>query len=78
MKLKGEQWEVDEADEDAFRVALVDELHDSKTPFDANEFQAVLARELGVFAKGEEYDYSKDMKHAYTNSLKQTTEDKIF
>jgi hypothetical protein len=47
-------------------------------PFSVEDFQKVLVKELGVFKEGEEYDYSKDMKHAYQNSLKTSTEQKIF
>ena len=37
-----------------------------------------MVKELAVFGEGEEYNYSKDMKHAYQHSLKTNTESKIF
>merc|ERR1719378_699445 len=55
-----EPWDVDEEDEEAFRLGLVAELEDSKTPFNIEDFHAVLNKELGVF-KGEKYDVAKDL-----------------
>ncbi len=77
-KAKCEQWEVDEDDENIFREALLQEMLEANTPFDVDSWPDIMARELGVFSKDEEYDYSKDMREAFSNSLKQTTEQRIF
>ena len=37
-----------------------------------------MVKELAIFDEGEEYSYSKDMKHAYQYSMKTNTETKIF
>ena len=78
VKNLGEQWEVDEEDPDAFRLALMTELQTKTSGFDIEDFHKVLSKELGVFEQGEKYDYVKDMKHAYQNSLRTSTEAKIF
>jgi hypothetical protein len=64
-KSKNEPWDVDEEDEEAFRQGLVAELEDKKTPFNIEDFHAVLNKELGIFSKGEKYDVAKDLKEAY-------------
>lgn len=69
---------MDEEDEDSFRVAMMQELEENQSIFKAEDFQEVLDKELGVFKKGEKYNYVKDLKDAYNRSLKTSTEDKIF
>lgn len=74
----GEVWEVDPEDEEAWRAAVYDDLVGEKTPFDVSAFDAVLDKELGVFQKGEKYDFVKDLKDAYKDSLKTPLEARIF
>merc|ERR1712070_363390 len=72
-------WDVDPEDEDAWRAALLDDLvKGERTPFKVEEFQAVLDKELAVFKNGEKYDYVKDIKDAYKESLKAPLETRIF
>jgi hypothetical protein len=78
FKSATEVWDVDEEDEDAFRLAMLQELEEGNSGFQIDDFAAILDKELGVFQKGEQYDYVKDLKDAYRNSLSQTTEQKIF
>lgn len=78
MLTKSEVWEVEEDDEDAFRLNLMQELEEDTAGFKVKDFEAVLDKEFGIFAKGESYNYVKDIKEAYKDSLKTTTEDKIF
>lgn len=73
-----EPWDVDEEDEEAFRLGLVAELEDNKSPFDIEEFHAVLNKELGVFGSAEKYSVAKDLKEAYQESLSKTKEQRIF
>lgn len=77
-KEANEVWEVDEEDEDAFRFALMQELQKDDAAFKLTDFEAVLDKELAIFTKGEKYSYVKDMKHAYKDTMAQTTEQKIF
>ena len=71
-------WDVDEEDEEAFRLGLMAELEGRKTPFDIEKMHEQLNKELGVFKSGEKYDVVKDLKDAYADSLASSTEQKIF
>lgn len=55
----------------------MDELERGQTPFDINYFENVINKELAVFPDGK-YDYVRDLKDAYSQSLKTTREEKIF
>lgn len=77
LNSKNEVWDVDEEEEDAFRLALVKELEDNNAGFSIEDFNKVLDKEFGVFHK-DKYDYVKDLKDAYKQSLSTTTEQKIF
>lgn len=77
LKSKDEVWEIDDEDEEAVRLGLMDELESGATPFDVSSFDAVLSKELGIFEDGK-YDYVRDLKDAYSQSLKTTREEKIF
>lgn len=79
IKSRNEVWDIDEEDEDAWRIALVEELETERVgPFKKEDFDAVLDKELAIFNKGEKYDYVKDLKEAYKVSLATSTEQKIF
>lgn len=73
-----EVWDVDEEDEEAFRLGLVEELNNNQTPFDVKKFEEQLNKELGVFDKGEKYSYVKDLKEAYQDSLRIPLNQRIF
>lgn len=77
FKGKNEAWDMDEEEEESFRMAMLQELEENTTIFKADDFEKILTKEFGVFKEGEKYDYVKDLKEAYKNSLKTTTEDKI-
>jgi len=77
-KASQEVWDIDEEDEDAFRLAMLQELEEGNAYFSIEEFHKVLDKEFAVFKEGEKYDYVKDLKEAYKSSLKQTKEDRIF
>jgi hypothetical protein len=77
LKSKDEVWEIDDEDEEAVRLGLMDELERGQTPFDINYFENVINKELAVFPDGK-YDYVRDLKDAYSQSLKTTREEKIF
>ena len=38
-------------------------------PISKEEFYEILDRQMSVFKEGEKYDYVKDIKHAYAESL---------
>jgi hypothetical protein len=78
LKSHDEVWETDEEDEVAFKLELLRQLQNNETEFRQDDFEDVLTRELSVFAKGEKYNYTKDLTDAYKNSLATTTEEKIF
>lgn len=48
------------------------------TPFSEEEFTQVLDKEFSVFKNGEKYDFVKDLKDAYSNSLERSAAEKIF
>lgn len=73
-----EVWDVDAEDEDAWRGAMLDALNAEQTPFKLEQFHAVLDEELAVFKKGEKYNFVKDIKDAYRDSLKAPLEQRIF
>ena len=77
LKSKDEVWEIDDEDENAVRLGLMDELQAGTTPFNVKEFENVLNKELNVF-KEEKYDFVRDLKDAYSKSLKTTREERIF
>lgn len=64
--------DVDEEDQDAMRIALVEEIGD------LSDWNEVLSRELGRFKKGEEYDYVTDMRRAYATGLATSDAQAIF
>jgi len=78
LKSHDEVWETDMEDEVAFKLELLRQLQNNETEFKQEDFEEVLTRELSVFAKGEKYNYTKDLTDAYKNSLATTTEEKIF
>lgn len=78
QKSKTEVWEIDEEEEDSFRQALQEELQTDSVGLNIEDFNKVLEDEFNVFQKGEKYNYVKDLKSAYKNSLKLTSEQKIF
>jgi len=78
MKTDGEVWETDVEDEEAFRYELMRQLNEKESEFNKDDFEAIMNREISVFANNEKYDFQKDLKEAYSASLKTTTEQKIF
>lgn len=68
-----------EASEDDFnelRIALMDEM-EKNAPFSEDEFVDVLDQEFSVFKNGEKYDFVKDIRDAFSDSLQKPTVDKI-
>ena len=54
----------DEEDEAEIRIKVLERL-ETDTPFSLDYFNEIFDRELSVFKEGENYDYVKDLKHAY-------------
>ena len=77
QKSRQEVWDMDAEDEDSFRLAMLQELEEGKAGFSIEDFHATLDKELGVFQKGEKYNFVKDLKDAHRNSLATSLEDKI-
>ena len=48
-KGKIEAWDMDEEEEESFRMAMLNELEENKTIFKADDFEKILTREFGVF-----------------------------
>lgn len=57
---------------------MVAELEDNKSPFNIDDFHAVLNKELGVFGNEDKYSVTKDLKEAYQTSLSKSKEQQIF
>ena len=72
-----EVMDIDLEDEEAWNNILVEELDSDKSPFKVEEFREVLDKELGIFQKGEKYDFVKDLKEAYSESLSTPLERQI-
>ena len=70
--------ELDAEDEDAFRLALFEELETQNAPFDMDEFSKTMDKEFAIFKGVEKYSFVKDITEAYKDSLAETTEQKIF
>lgn len=68
--------EISEEESDELRMAILSEMEES-SPFNADEFADLLDQELGVFKNGEKYDFVRDLKDAYSQSLQRTTNEKI-
>lgn len=71
-----EAWEGEE-DEESVRIAILEAM-EKDTPYTSEEFDDVLDKELSVFLKGQKYDYVKDIKDAFKDSLSKSAADKIF
>jgi hypothetical protein len=52
------------------------EIEENEAGYDIEEWNKVVAKELGIFKDGE-YNFTKDLKSAYHRSLRTTTEQKI-
>lgn len=76
-KAKNDVWDVDEEDEEAYKQALLQELAEERAGVSVDDFDKVLDKELGTFLNNK-YDYVRDLKDAYKNSLGQTSEQRIF
>lgn len=76
-KEKNDVWDFDEEDEDAYRLAIMSELADDSNAISLDKFDEVFDKELGAFLKNK-YDYIRDMKDAYKNSLNTNAEQRIF
>ena len=64
--------------ESDYRVELFEKLENDATTFDQKDFAEVFDREMSIFKKDERYDYVKDMRDCYKDSLSKSTEAKIF
>ena len=51
---------------------------EQNSPFTLDEFNDVLDQELSVFKANESYDYVRDMKDAYSESLSKSAAHRIF
>lgn len=72
-----EEYDKDELEE-ADRLAALERLYSKTSDYDKDQMAKLLDKELGVFKKGEPYNYSKDLKEAFRRSLRTSTEQKIF
>lgn len=54
--------------EDDLRIALLQDM-ESNSPFNIDEFQDILDKEFSIFKKENQYDYVRDMKDAFQDSL---------
>ena len=53
------------------------EIEDEKSGINIDDFDKVMDKELGTFLNNK-YDYVRDLKDAYKNSLGQSSEQRIF
>ena len=62
VKDVGEQVDIEDEDQEALREALVNQISMEQV----EAWNAILDRELGKFAAGEEYDFVKDLRQSYS------------
>ncbi len=72
QKGQDEQWDMGTEDEDEIRTAILLDLERNNL-FSTDEFAAVLDKEFSVFKEGEKYDFVKDLKLGYANSLSKSS-----
>jgi hypothetical protein len=72
-----ESMDFGEAEGNDLRVMFFDQM-EQDSPFNENDWSAVISKEFNVFQEGEKYDYVKDMRHAYSEGLSKSLSDKIF
>lgn len=65
-----------EYDEDVERLQNLARVYSSS--YNTGEWNQIISDSLDTFKKGEKYDYVRDLKAAYGNSLSTTNEQKIF
>ena len=54
------------------------EMDQSKAPFNPEEFETILDKEFSVFKNGEKYDFVRDLKDAFASGLERSAAEKIF
>lgn len=57
--------DLDPEDDEAWNNIWMTELMQKEGPFEIDEWNEYLDKELGTFKKGEKYDFVKDLKAAY-------------
>jgi hypothetical protein len=68
---------IEAEDEEAVRIAILAQM-EQENEFKFEDFEKYLDQELSVFKEGEKYDYIKDIKDAYKNSLAKSQTQRIF
>lgn len=68
--------EASEDDINELRIALMDEMQEN-SPFNEDEFSDILDKEFSIFKNGEKYDFVKDIKDAFSQSLEKPSSEKI-
>ena len=64
-----------EPDDDEFRIQLMQDLQSDNVSLD--RWNEILAEELGVFKKDEEYDFVTDLRRSFDDSLTESRQSKI-
>lgn len=64
-----------EADDEEFRIQLMQDLESDNVSLD--KWNEILAEELGVFKKDEEYDFVTDLRRNFSDSLSESRQSKI-
>jgi hypothetical protein len=77
LKASSETWDVSEEEQDAFRLAILEDMDKNKT-FSMDEFNEIIDKELSIFKGGEKYDYVRDLKDAFRQGLAKPAAQKIF
>lgn len=68
--------EFDDDQNDIERLSRLAKVYSGS--YNTSEWNQIISDSLNTFKEGEKYDYVKDIKMAYGDSLKSTTEEKIF
>jgi len=72
-----ESMDFGEVEGNDMRVIFFEQM-EQDSPFNENDWSAIISKEFNVFQEGEKYDYVKDMRHAYSEGLSKSLSEKIF
>lgn len=68
--------EFDDDQNDAERLQRLARVYSGS--YDTSEWNQIISDSLSTFKNGEKYDFVRDLKDSYGDSLKMTTEEQIF
>lgn len=68
-KNSDDQWEINEEEENAVRIALIQEF-ERNSPNTMKEFHEILDEQFAIFKNHEKYDFVTDLHKGYSEALR--------